>query len=284
MAIARKAIRTLLSLFHFGLGWPRGTPPDDVRILLYHRINTIEGDPVAVRPGVFALQMRYLAENFRVIGMRDLLDGLNGTTTFQRTAIITFDDGYRDTLEHAIPILKHMGFPASFFVPTGLLGTDRRIQGEPDGMVFPKMEWADIKGLAEQGFEIGAHSVHHVSLGSADQDRAIDEILRSKRDLESRIGEPVRYFSYPFGRPGDIPRDNRVHGVLRDNFDLCCTGYRGPNIQGQLNPFHLHRISIRGAFGFLEFKAELAGVFDFYNWRRSYLKRHRDEQHVGQAI
>ena len=273
MEPVRKAVRTLLSAVHFGLGWLPGKPPDDVRILLYHRINTLEGDPVAVRPEAFARQMSYLAGNFRVIRLGDLLEGVNGSITFRRAAVITFDDGYRDALEHAVPILTHMGLPACFFISTGLLGTDRRIPGEPDGMIFPKMEWADIEGLAEQGFEIGAHSVHHVSLGNTDPDGAIDEILRSKRDLEGGIGRPVRYFSYPFGRPEDIPRDNQVHGVLRDNFDLCCTGYRGPNIQGQLNPFHLHRVSIRGAFGFLEFKAELAGVFDFYNRRENYLTR-----------
>ncbi len=276
MAIGRKVIRIYLSLFHLGLGWPKGTTPHDIRILLYHRINNIKGDPTAVRPEAFAQQMKYLARNFQVVRMTDLLAGLKGLAKFQRTVVITFDDGYKDNIVNAIPILKQMGFPACFFVPTGLLGTDFKIQGEPDRIVFPKMEWADIEMLVEQGFEVGAHSVNHVSLGRINPNIAIREILCSKKDLESKTGIPVRYFSYPFGTPKDIPFDNQVQRVLKDNFDLCFTGYRGPNIRGKFNPLHLHRIPIRSEFGFLEFKAELAGVFDFYNQRRYYLKRYQD--------
>jgi len=268
----RRAIRVLLSLSHSAFGRPRGAPPGDIRILVYHRINAIGRDPTAVRPKSFGLQMEYLSSNFKVIGMRDLSEALKGSETFERAVVLTFDDGYRETLTNAVPVLREFRLPACFFVPTGLIGTSRRIKGEPAGEAFPKMEWRDIEVLVQQGFEVGCHSVNHVSLGKSSVSESIREILGSKTELENRIGRPIRYLAYPFGRPEDIPRSRQVVRVLEDSFDLCLTAYRGPNIFGQVDPLRLHRIPIRGEFGLLEFTTELAGIFDFYNRRKSYLR------------
>lgn len=98
----------------------RLAPP--VLILLYHRVTNLDRDPqlLAVSPSNFFDQMRYLKENFAVVGLED-----DWTKIGKPAVVVTFDDGYADNVIEALPILEELEVPASFFVATDLLGTVR---------------------------------------------------------------------------------------------------------------------------------------------------------------
>lgn len=98
-------------------------------VLLYHRVDDCR-DPYssAVPVHVFDAQMSYLANNFNVISLSQLLDRVDhGIGIEPRTVAITFDDGYRDNYVYAHPILKKYGLPAALFVATGYTDTFRRM-------------------------------------------------------------------------------------------------------------------------------------------------------------
>jgi peptidoglycan/xylan/chitin deacetylase (PgdA/CDA1 family) len=116
---------------------------------------------------------------------------------------ITFDDGCETDLLAAAPILKQLGFAATFYVTSGHIGT-RGYLSAPQ-----------VRELASLGFEIGCHSMTHAYLPDLDDARLHEEIAGAKLRLEQILGRPVEHFSCPGGRV-----DQRVKDVAR------AAGYR----------------------------------------------------------
>src|SRR4026208_1138251 len=91
-----------------------------LRVVMYHKINDLWPNPTTVPPAVFAEQMALLAElGYAPVSLDSVRDHyLDGTPLPPAAVLITFDDGYRDNLENAVPILQRHGYPAVVFVPS----------------------------------------------------------------------------------------------------------------------------------------------------------------------
>jgi peptidoglycan/xylan/chitin deacetylase (PgdA/CDA1 family) len=104
-----------------------------VTVLAYHRIAGVDDEDfstfvpnVSATPDAFAEQMDYLRKNYNPISIDDLLAWLKGEGVLPPyAALVTFDDGYRDNLENALPILEKRQIPAVLFVATDCIGSDR---------------------------------------------------------------------------------------------------------------------------------------------------------------
>jgi peptidoglycan/xylan/chitin deacetylase (PgdA/CDA1 family) len=105
----------------------------NIAVLGYHRISPpvsadypFNEEILSATPEEFSRELRYLRDNLDVISIRELLAGLRDPRSLPaRAAVITFDDGYRDNEEIALPLLREAGLPACFFLTTGIVGTDR---------------------------------------------------------------------------------------------------------------------------------------------------------------
>ncbi|MCC2680642.1 MAG: Polysaccharide deacetylase [Nitrosospira multiformis] len=96
-------------------------------ILIYHRVLPCQ-DPLFPEESYaqsFDQQMEQFRACFRIISLSDAIQGLRNGTLPPRAACVTFDDGYADNAEIALPILKKHGIPATFFVATGFLDGGR---------------------------------------------------------------------------------------------------------------------------------------------------------------
>ncbi len=95
-----------------------------VPILTFHRVND-EADPFfpSMPTAVFAARMEYVARNYVVLPVEEIAERLRMGTVPTRALAVTFDDGYRDTLTHAAPILARYGLGATVFLATGFIGT-----------------------------------------------------------------------------------------------------------------------------------------------------------------
>jgi peptidoglycan/xylan/chitin deacetylase (PgdA/CDA1 family) len=93
-------------------------------ILMYHRVAAVQQDPwdLAVSPDTFEQQLAYLKRNNTTMALDKLVQGLRGGKLPDNAVAITFDDGYRDNLVQAKPLLAHYGLPATLFLATGLVG------------------------------------------------------------------------------------------------------------------------------------------------------------------
>ncbi|MCC6983594.1 MAG: polysaccharide deacetylase family protein, partial [Bauldia sp.] len=116
-----------------------------------------------------------------------------------RPVVITFDDGFRDFLTGAFPILQRFAAPATLFVVTDAVGGTARWL-EPLGEGGRKMlSWDELAALVQGGIEVGAHTRTHPQLDVLPKDAAFSEIAGSKQALEARLGIPVETFAYPHG-------------------------------------------------------------------------------------
>jgi peptidoglycan/xylan/chitin deacetylase (PgdA/CDA1 family) len=169
-----------------------------VPILMYHRIGSSSArTPMMTRAltvptAVFGAQMRWLERNgFRAITQAQLFDALeHGTQLPARPVMITFDDGYRDVLWNAAPILARLHLPATAYVITG------RVSG-PDSSF---LTWPDLRALERHRIMIGSHTVDHLELTGLSDAAALQELTASRRALEAHLHHPVQWFSYPAGR------------------------------------------------------------------------------------
>ncbi len=95
-------------------------------ILMYHRVAGVSRDPwdLAVAPEEFDRQVAFLKRHRVPLPMRELVERLREGTLPAKAVALTFDDGYRDNLVHAKPILARHGVPATVFVATGFTGTN----------------------------------------------------------------------------------------------------------------------------------------------------------------
>lgn len=175
-----------------------------IAILSYHQTRRPPRRGVPVRslvlpPWRFALQLRTLkALGWRGLSMRDLEPYLRGERT-GKVFGITLDDGYVNNFEHALPILRGLGFTATSFIVTAQIGGSNawdHAKGVPPAAL---MDEAQLRGWLEAGMELGAHTRNHVDLTACTDPVALDEIVGSKRDLEDRLGIEVRNFCYPYG-------------------------------------------------------------------------------------
>src|SRR5688572_30322187 len=99
-------------------------------VLMYHRVlppgaDTFSADSIVVHPETFARQMAFLRRYFRVLSVAELAEHLEaGRGLPSRSCVVTFDDGWRDNFDHALPILREQNVPAVIFVATDYIGTN----------------------------------------------------------------------------------------------------------------------------------------------------------------
>jgi len=168
-------------------------------ILMYHSVARYDHDPylVTVRPERFEQQLRWLhRRGLRATSMRELL-AARRYGTGRGLVGLTFDDGYADFREHALPVLARFGFTATVFVIADLLGGANH--WDPEGPRKTLMTAEEIRHIAACGMEIGSHGRRHVSLTSITTADLTAEVSESRTILQQVSGQEVSGFCYPYG-------------------------------------------------------------------------------------
>jgi peptidoglycan/xylan/chitin deacetylase (PgdA/CDA1 family) len=169
-------------------------------ILTYHRVLPDDADVHDIEPGMyvrattFERQLAWLAQRFVV---RTLGEFVHESPTLEDppVAVITFDDGWRDNLTLAWPLLVRHGLRATLFAVRDCVAGTGDHRGE---FVNP----AELRRLSDEGMEIGAHTASHPRLDVADRAQAEAEMVASKHAVEDWTGRPCEVFAYPYGLYG----------------------------------------------------------------------------------
>lgn len=186
-------------------------------ILMYHGVADVAEDPnqLCVTPSRFAAQMAALQRlGLRGVAIGTLVDAMRAGR--QRGLVgITFDDGYVNVLEAALPELKCRGFTASVFIISGRLGGTNDWD---DGPSWPLLSASQVGELAAAGMEIGSHSTTHLRLAGLPASQLEAEVGGSRSSLGALVGAPVRGFAYPYGS-----MDAAARRAVRDaGYDYAC--------------------------------------------------------------
>ncbi len=126
--------------------------------------------------------------------------------------VLSFDDGHADLLDFAVPAMAARGIVATLFVPTDHVGG--RMTWRRDGCTPPVLSAADLRMLAERGFDIQCHGASHVRLDAMTDVDLVREMTDAADRLADLIGRAVRSFAYPYG-----VYDGRSRAVARGRFD-----------------------------------------------------------------
>jgi len=207
-----------------------------LRILMYHSVSNNSKDPHAVAPSRFEQQMLALAaKGHEVISLGEGLRRLQGRQSLRRYVVLTFDDAYRDFLTNALPVLERFGYPATLFVPTGLVGgTATWDSYDP---TKPLMDWDELREVHRRGVTIASHTVTHARLTECDERQLEYELRASLDTLRVRLGDVFPALSYPGGFYG--PRERLA---ARQAGYVCAVGVASRWGNGtETDPFALRR-------------------------------------------
>jgi peptidoglycan/xylan/chitin deacetylase (PgdA/CDA1 family) len=182
---------------------PVGVEPSGyqlVPVLCYHGIGPQARGRLVMAAKAFEEQMHYLKrEGYRVITLQEFLE----FTTLRRqlprkTVVLTFDDGWKSFKEFAYPVLKDLGFAATLFIYTDFVGARAALS------------WAELKELAQEGFDIQAHSKTHTDMrrkpGEPDEEyvrRVTAELVQPLTTFQQRLGRTPTILAYPYGAHDD---------------------------------------------------------------------------------
>ncbi|MBV5338639.1 MAG: polysaccharide deacetylase family protein [Deltaproteobacteria bacterium] len=141
----------LLSPFRTTRKWLVNRSNAPVITLLYHRVTRLESDPqqLSVTPENFRSQMRYLKDNFPVVRLDAEWSGIA-----RPSVAVTFDDGYADNVNEALPILEELGVPATFFISTGFIGSHQEFWWDDLERIILKNENVPTRFTIETGSEM----------------------------------------------------------------------------------------------------------------------------------
>ena len=213
-----------------------------VRFPYYHHVFDDE------RAG-FEQHLRYFKSIADIISLDEALALFTADAPIDgRYVCITFDDGFKNWTENALPILKDADAVAAFFVATDYIDTD--VNADRDKLLkfydsgdklMEFMTWDDCRTLRNAGMIVGSHSVHHAHLAELDDGAARDELVHSKASIEGALSISCDHFCCPFGVPG-VDYNPTVHPSMAKDagYKSFLTTRRGPNTLGA-DPFAIRR-------------------------------------------
>ena len=170
-------------------------------ILMYHRIGHRPGDKNTVSPERFELQLQYLEDHgYQSIGLTEWhRKVMAGEKISEKSVILTFDDGYRDNWELAMPLLSRYGFSATVFMVSDLVGGTNLWERNESRQNAEMMKLEHLREWLDAGFEVGSHGVSHRRVTTLNPEELEEEVTKSKKDLEDLLGVDIKFFCYPNG-------------------------------------------------------------------------------------
>jgi peptidoglycan/xylan/chitin deacetylase (PgdA/CDA1 family) len=242
-----------------------GNGQRSLRVLMYHKVNDVPGNPLTTPVSVFDEQMDQLRQlGYTVVDLDAVLAHyVDGEPLPSQAVLITFDDGYHDNLENAARVLRKYGYPAVLFVPIGYLGDPLPLPHEEHlvarGILNRTIDWDEVAALEQEGIRVESHGISHRPLADLEVDEAAREIALSKFRLEERLGRPVRAFSYVKGSEAHY-KPVHLSLVRQAGYDVAFTAVSGANSQ-QTDPLQLRRYNIE-PYPPRTFELVLAGACD----------------------
>jgi len=231
-----------------------------ITVLLYHRVTDAVRDNLTTGVEQFQRQMALIRKHCRVLSLEEVLDAKVIPSSRQPLVCVTFDDGYLDNHDHAVPILVRHQIPAAFFVSTGIIGTERPFPHDVlrgNGSI-PTMDWAQLRNMKQLGFTIGSHTVNHIDCAREPEDVVWDELTQSRDTLRRELGSQEITLGYPYGgRQHMTP--HRLDLVRQAGYAGCLSAYGGVNLR-RIDAFDVRRRAIHWRFSDPAFMLQCVGM------------------------
>ncbi|CAN7738955.1 polysaccharide deacetylase family protein [Paenibacillus sp. LjRoot153] len=174
-----------------GVVTPSASSKVSIPVLNYHSVTIDPGNVVVISPAKLEEQMKYLHDHgYTPVSLSTfigLIENESGLTAPKNPVLLTFDDGYVDNVEEAMPILAKYNFPATLFMSPGMV--------EDTGY----LNWEQAKQLHEAGWDIQPHGMTHPHLPRLSAEQQVFEITEARKLIEEKLGTQADVFCYPYG-------------------------------------------------------------------------------------
>ncbi len=263
-------VRDALSVLGFGIRrLLRRRAPSGVRILLYHAVADLAPAQdrwrMSVSPRLLAAHLAWLRRHgYMCVSLQEAVEMIQGRRPMADKAVaLTFDDGFRDVLTRAVPILERARAPATLFVVAGRLGVPEPFPWLEHPTRFDRpLTWEELQALAGHPLvSVGSHAWSHRRLSGLPVDEQERDIVQSKAALERHLGRPVRWFAYPYGHAGSFS-DETIGCLQRLGFEAAFANIMGVNRVGD-SPWMLKRTRVGWEDRPWRFRLKMAGAYDW---------------------
>lgn len=206
-------------------------PKFRIPVLNYHSVAIDPGNIVVISPQKLEEQMAYLAkEGYTTLRMQQFIEIWEGTRTAEpKSVLLTFDDGYTDNFETAMPILKKYGFHATLFMSPGWINQEGYVT------------WEQVKDMQNNGWDIYPHGMTHPNLSKLSAEQQTSEIVQSRKLIEEKLGTTADVFCYPYG----LYNKDTLKIMKQHHYKLAFTITQG-RVDSNQNPYMLKRLFING--------------------------------------
>lgn len=227
--------------------------PRGLVVLIYHRVGAHTPVSVDLPRPLFAEQLAALAEGWAPVTLDRVGDLLAGSAApgGPPTVCVTFDDGTADFVDEALPEIVAHDVPAALYVATDFIEAGRSFpeHGQP-------ASWAGLRDAISTGLvTIGSHTHTHRLLDRVDGPEAAQELDRSTKLIEDRLGVSCRHFAYPKALLGSPAAEAEV----RRRFRTAAIAGTRPNAYGTTDLHRLHRSPIQVTDGMRWFRQKATG-------------------------
>ncbi|MBL8873574.1 MAG: polysaccharide deacetylase family protein [Planctomycetaceae bacterium] len=211
-------------------------------VLFYHRVADKHHTPWTISNKDFRKHIHYLKNHFELVPL-STLQSQNGQAASRKMMVsITFDDGYAENFDHAIPLLLAEGIPFTYFVSSNFILSQKVFPHDAKlGLNLRPNTPEQIRFLADRGVVIGGHTSNHSDMGTITAPEQVrSEILGDIRVLEALTGKPIEYFAFPYGDVNNMSQT--AMDVLRStNLRGMCSAY-GEFNRPNTDLWHIRRI------------------------------------------
>jgi peptidoglycan/xylan/chitin deacetylase (PgdA/CDA1 family) len=213
-----------------------------VLVLFYHRIADYAAVPWSHSNAEFKRQMNWLKHRCDMVSLEEAQERIRSGRNDRLAACVTFDDGYAENCDQAIPFLLEEQIPCTYFVSTYYVLEQRPFPHDVKlGFGSSPNTVEQIRMMADAGIEIAAHTRTHPDMGALrDPQQIREEFIVAGQELEDMVGRRVRYFAFPFGMPRNMT-PLVFHLAREQGYEAVCSAYGDYNFPGD-DAFHIRRI------------------------------------------
>jgi peptidoglycan/xylan/chitin deacetylase (PgdA/CDA1 family) len=166
----------------------------------FHHVHPDIRHYTSVTPRAFDHALGHLHEHFAALAPQAVPSVVEGAGHPEPTCLLTFDDGYVDVFEHALPIMEKRGWRALMFVSADLVG---RVEHHPTRGPLHHMTWAQLEEVTRRGHVVASHARTHVPLNSLSPAAAQADIDGCRDILRERLPQARDWLAFPYGEPAD---------------------------------------------------------------------------------
>jgi peptidoglycan/xylan/chitin deacetylase (PgdA/CDA1 family) len=218
---------------------PKHLEDKEVVSFIYHRFGDGRYPTTNTSIENFEAHINFLKDNdYQIVTLTQANEYLKSDEPYQKTAVLTIDDGFKSFITNGFPLLKKYGVSATLFINTKDIGSG------------DYMSWEDIEMLSDEGIEIGNHTeTHQYFLNLSEENRYIifkNELTNGQKLIQEKLGITPKVFAYPFGE-----YDIKMKEIVEEVGFTAAVGQNSGVIHTSTDPYRMPRFPMSDAFASL---------------------------------